>query len=153
MSLREFLKHHYDNRNIYPRLKYLFDSIDDHNQLHSLTFIGNEKQQSKREFFCLTISELLKLYELFSGKSMHLYECVPETRIVKAFIDFEYITNRNLSINLSTSIFCCLSVLYCALNYEECSVHGLHEFRSKVLERFLILNRLESSNFNDFHPS
>lgn len=141
MSLREFLKHYYDNRNTYPRLKYLYDSIDDHNQLHKLTFIANEKEQSKREFFSLTIDELLKLYRLCAGKNMHLYECVPENRIVKAFIDFEYVTDRNLSTDLSTSIFCCLSVLYCALNYEEWSVHDIHQIRLKVLERFLILNR------------
>ena len=99
-----------------------------------------EKKNKSRQYCCLTIDQITKLYDHCPVLERTLYESISSDKLVKAFIDFEYYRDNNSDIKDHTiGPNCCLKILYYLLNNDENNIDIIKNLSENILEQFLVL--------------
>jgi len=112
----KLLKRLFPNKIIAHRLCDLIQQSCNQQTHNSHICIAIEKDNHTREFCYVTIDELIKLYQHCPVIERCLYELIPPTNQVKAYIDFEYHIDNNLAIgNSYNAVKCCLKLFRCLL--------------------------------------
>ena len=99
-----------------------------------------EKKNKKRQYCCLTIDQITKLYNYCPVSERTLYESISPNKLVKAFIDFEYYGDNNSDIkDHSIGPMCCLKILYYIFNNHENNINITENLSENILKQFLVL--------------
>ena len=102
--------------------------------------ISIERENKCRQYCSLTMEQLIILYQNCPLIERTLYESIPPTKLVKAFIDFEYSMDNNLDIqNHYVGPICCLKILYHLLNSLDDNNNVMQNHTENILKQFLVL--------------
>lgn len=122
------------------RLTDLNDYLLQTNNNHSGIWLSIEKKNKSRQYCCLTIDQISKLYDNCPVLERTLYESISPDKRVKVFVDFEYYTNNNSDIkDHSIGPMCCLKILYYLLNNQENNINIINNHSENILKQFLVL--------------
>ena len=99
-----------------------------------------EKKRKNRQYCCLTIDQITKLYDYCPVSERTLYESISPSKLVKAFIDFEYYGDNNSDMkDHCIGPNCCLKILYYLLNNHENNINIINNLSDNILKQFLVL--------------
>jgi hypothetical protein len=103
-------------------------------------YISIEKENKSRQYCCLTIEQLITLFEYCPVTDRTLYESIPPNKFVKTYIDFEYLLDKNLDIqDHYIGVVSCLKTLYYFLNVPDDGTYTTESYTQNVLKQFLVL--------------
>ncbi|CAF4807066.1 unnamed protein product [Rotaria sp. Silwood1] len=114
----------------------LLEQNGEKNDIH----LSIEKENKSRQFCCLTIEELITLFEYCPVIHRTLYESISPNKTVKAYVDFEYLVDKNLDIqNHYIAPISCLKILYYFLNGPDDTITSVETYTENILKQFLVL--------------
>lgn len=122
------------------RLSDLHNQLDQQSIHKNDIFLSIEKENKSRQFCCLSIEELLTLFECCPVTERTLYESISQNKTVRTYIDFEYLIDNNLDVqNHYIGPMCCLKVLHYFLNGLDDTINTVESYTEKILKQFLVL--------------
>jgi len=136
----ELLKRLFPNKIITYRLSDLIHQHSNGNETNSHICISIENDKNTRQFFYMTIEELSILYQNCIVSERSLYELIPSTKQVKAYMDIEYYIENNLIIQNSYSVISsCLKMFYYLLNFQNNMTFESNDWLDMALQQLLVL--------------
>ncbi|CAM4847093.1 unnamed protein product [Rotaria magnacalcarata] len=139
-SVQNLIKRLFPHKIITHRLSDLHNQLLQQNIDKNDIFLSIEKENKSRQFCCLSIEELLRLFECCPTTERTLYESISINKPVRTYIDFEYLIDKNLKIqNHYIGPMCCLKVLYYFLNAPDDTINTVERYTENILKQFLVL--------------
>ncbi|CAM2729007.1 unnamed protein product [Rotaria socialis] len=139
-SVQNLIKRLFPYKIITHRLSDLHNQLLQQNIDKNDIFLSIEKENKSRQFCCLSIEELLRLFECCPTTERTLYESISINKPVRTYIDFEYLIDKNLNIqNHYIGPMCCLKVLYYFLNAPDDTINTVESYIENILKQFLVL--------------
>jgi hypothetical protein len=136
----ELLKRLFPNKIISYRLSDLIHQSSNGNEVNSHICISIENDKNTRQFLYMTIDELIVLYQNCIVSERSLYELIPPTKQVKAYMDIEYYIENNLIIqNSYTVISSCLKMFCYLLNFQNNMTFESKDWLDAALQQCLIV--------------
>jgi hypothetical protein len=103
-------------------------------------YISIEKENKSRQYYSLTIEQLVILYQYCRVTQRTFYESIPSTKSVKTYIDFEYYNDYNPDTqNRHIAPICRLKILYYLLNVPDNAINTIESYTGNVLKQYLVL--------------
>ncbi|CAF3951200.1 unnamed protein product [Rotaria sp. Silwood1] len=138
--VKNLIEHLFPHKIITHRMSDLNNQLLEQNGEKNDIHLSIEKENKSRQFCCLTIEELITLFEYCPVIHRTLYESISPNKTVKAYVDFEYLVDKNLDIqNHYIAPISCLKILYYFLNGPDDTITSVETYTENILKQFLVL--------------
>jgi hypothetical protein len=140
MFVQNLIKRLFPNEIVTHHISDLNNHLLEQNNNKTRICISIEKENKCRQFCSLTMEQLTTLFQYCPLTQRALYESIPPTRVVKAYIDFEYCLDNNTDIkDHYLGLRCCQKILYYLLNCPDDSINTMEAYTENILKQFLVL--------------
>jgi hypothetical protein len=138
-NTRTIIENIWPDKKIFIELQELLNSISIDNHKEQI-ILSIEKKNHGREYYELTLSELELLYVVIPKNNRSFYECICENHVIKTYIDFEYLLEKNSSVDHNRAIITCLKIFFFHLK-SSCNSDIIPDMNlSSILNEFLVLD-------------
>ena len=138
--VQNLIRHLFPHKTITHHISDLNQLLEQYNEKTDIC-ISIENENKSRQFCCLTIEQLLRLFDSCPVPNRTLYECISSNKLVKAYIDFEYLIDKNRHIqNHYLGPISCLRILYYFLNPTDNTIKTIQRHTENLLMQFLVLD-------------
>jgi hypothetical protein len=138
-SVRRIIENVWPGKKIFLRLQELLNFIQN-NANNEQIILSIERTNHSREYCQLTLTELEMIYMLVPRINRSLYECICENDVIKTYMDFEYLLEKNSSVDHHRAVITCLKILFFYLNNSSKLNINTEPDLSAILNEFLILD-------------
>ena len=138
--VQNLIRHLFPHKTITHHISDLNQLLEQNNEKNDIC-ISIENENKSRQFCCLTIQQSIRLFDSCPVPNRTLYECISSNKLVKAYIDFEYLIDKNRNIqNHYLGPVSCLRILYYFLNSTDNTINTIQRYAENILMQFLVLD-------------
>ena len=138
--VQNLIRHLFPHKTITHHIPDLNQLLEQYNEKTDIC-ISIENENKSRQFCCLNIEQLVRLFDSCPVPNRTLYECISSNKLVKAYTDFEYLIDKNRHIqNHYLGPISCLRILYYFLNPTYNTIKTIQRHTENLLMQFLVLD-------------